>query len=216
MNNRSILARNRYPVIDGKTSIELKLKTPHQLFDERDPAPFREKDLEDEAVRYILSAYQGVPADENIQLAIYFASMGDFAPNPNVIKDAIHTYFRYEAELKRQELRNIFKQGFISLLIGLTFLLIITYSTFRLKQTDSDFLKSFLHESLFIMGWVAMWRPISIFLYEWWPIHSAYRMLCELGEIEIQIAPLERAILRELTGESAQVPGKPAVSAAGL
>ena len=33
---------SRYPVIDGKASVELKLRTPRQLFDERDPAPFRD------------------------------------------------------------------------------------------------------------------------------------------------------------------------------
>jgi hypothetical protein len=27
-----------------------------------------------------------------------------------------------------------------------------------------------LKESLVIGGWVAMWRPMQIFLYEWWPL----------------------------------------------
>jgi len=27
-----------------------------------------------------------------------------------------------------------------------------------------------LKESLLIGGWVAMWRPMQIYLYEWWPI----------------------------------------------
>jgi hypothetical protein len=26
----------------------------------------------------------------------------------------------------------------------------------------------FLEESLIILGWVANWRPIEIFLYDWW------------------------------------------------
>jgi hypothetical protein len=27
-----------------------------------------------------------------------------------------------------------------------------------------------IEESLIIFGWVANWKPIEIFLYEWWPI----------------------------------------------
>ena len=27
-----------------------------------------------------------------------------------------------------------------------------------------------VEESLLIFGWVANWRPIEIFLYEWWPV----------------------------------------------
>ncbi|HEX9126930.1 MAG TPA: hypothetical protein VF948_11040 [Methylomirabilota bacterium] len=31
-------------------------------------------------------------------------------------------------------------------------------------------------EGLLIVGWVAMWRPLEIFLYEWWPIHRRCRV----------------------------------------
>jgi hypothetical protein len=27
-----------------------------------------------------------------------------------------------------------------------------------------------LEESLIIVGWVANWRPLEIYLYDWWPI----------------------------------------------
>jgi hypothetical protein len=31
-------------------------------------------------------------------------------------------------------------------------------------------------ESLIIVGWVANWRPIEIYLYEWWPIRRRMRL----------------------------------------
>jgi hypothetical protein len=37
-------------------------------------------------------------------------------------------------------------------------------------------------ESLIIVGWVALWRPLEIFLYDWWPIarhRSLYRRLAK-------------------------------------
>jgi hypothetical protein len=43
-------------------------------------------------------------------------------------------------------------------------------------------LARFVEESLIIVGWVANWRPIEIFLYEWWPLarrRNLYRRLAE-------------------------------------
>ena len=37
-----------------------------------------------------------------------------------------------------------------------------------------------LRESLLIGGWVAMWRPLEVFLYDWWPLwrrRNLYRRL---------------------------------------
>jgi hypothetical protein len=186
--------KSRYRVIDGKVSIELKLKSPHQLFDEKDPSPFRERDLDDEAVRYIVSSFREIPSDRDPLLSLYFASMGDFAGNHGIIRKAIHGYFEYEAELKRRELRDTFKQGLISLGIGLAFLFTGTWFSYSVKNPQQvDFFHSLAHEGLFILGWVAMWRPISLFLYEWWPILGAQLTLQKLGRIEIDIRPLDAA-----------------------
>jgi hypothetical protein len=41
-------------------------------------------------------------------------------------------------------------------------------------------LKDLIEESLLILGWVVNWRPIEIFIYEWWPIvrkRNLYRRL---------------------------------------
>lgn len=182
--------RNRYRVIDGKTSVELKLRTPRQLFDERDPAPFRERDLDDDAARYISTAYREVKELQNVKLSLYFETLGEFREKPMVIEKAIHAFFLFEADVKRRELREIFRQGLISLVIGLTFLFTCTWFANHLDgQKSVSLLRSMMHEGLFIMGWVAMWRPISIFLYEWWPIRADQRTYEELGAIEIEILP---------------------------
>jgi hypothetical protein len=30
--------------------------------------------------------------------------------------------------------------------------------------------------SLVIGGWVAMWRPMEVFLYDWWPVRAEARL----------------------------------------
>jgi hypothetical protein len=120
MENFTPKLKHRYRLIDGRPTIELKLKTPNQLFDERDPAPFRERDLDDDAVQYILSSYRELPGRE-AKLSLYFAGMGDFEGHSDIIRRAIHSHFEYEGELRHRQLRDILKQGCLSLLIGLSF-----------------------------------------------------------------------------------------------
>ncbi len=179
--------KNRYRVVNGKTSIELKLKTPHQLFDERDPAPFRERDLDDDAVRYIVDSYKGIHSDaEHVKLSLYFAEMGNFKNDGDIIPKAIHAFFEYETELKQRELRETFREGFISLAIGLTFLAVCSWFSHS-SYAESGFLQTFTKEWLMLMGWVSMWRPINIFLYEWWPIRGTLQVMDELSKLEIEL-----------------------------
>lgn len=177
-------------------SIELKLRTPHQLFDERDPSPFRERDLDDDAASYIHGSFRDLRdhrvAKRPIHLAIYFETLGDFQDRPEVIVDAIHSFFRFQADNKRRELRDIFRQGVFALIIGVSFLFVCTSLAQALKTADTTTYANgrwmpMLFEGLSIMGWVAMWRPISIFLYEWWPIHEARLTHHRLSSIDIEI-----------------------------
>jgi hypothetical protein len=44
-----------------------------------------------------------------------------------------------------------------------------------------------MKEGLTIIGWVAMWRPLEIYLYRWWPIRHLGRIYRKLGEIPVEI-----------------------------
>ena len=51
----------RYRIEDERSCIDIRLKTSRQLFDLRDPAPFRERDLDPAAVEHILSCVRELP-----------------------------------------------------------------------------------------------------------------------------------------------------------
>jgi hypothetical protein len=42
-------------------------------------------------------------------------------------------------------------------------------------------------ESLTIVGWVAMWRPMQIFLYDWWPLQKQIHLYLSLSHAHIQV-----------------------------
>ena len=44
-----------------------------------------------------------------------------------------------------------------------------------------------LREGFIIGGWVAMWRPLEVFLYDWWPIRGDIRLLDRLAAMPVRI-----------------------------
>ena len=52
--------------------------------------------------------------------------------------------------------------------------------------TVGDF-RFVLRESLIIAGWVAMWGPMQVFLYDWWPIHQEAKFQDRLAAMPVQI-----------------------------
>jgi hypothetical protein len=46
-------------------------------------------------------------------------------------------------------------------------------------------------EGLLIVGWVAMWGPLDIFLYGWWPIYSRVKLFDRLARLEVELRPLK-------------------------
>jgi hypothetical protein len=42
-------------------------------------------------------------------------------------------------------------------------------------------------EGLTIGGWVAMWRPLEIYLYDWWPLRDERRLLERLARARVRL-----------------------------
>lgn len=196
MHSRRKSKRPRYRVIGGIPSVELKLRTPRQLFDERDPAPFRERDLDDDAVEYIVTSVEELKDQRDVRLSLYFESLGEFENNPGDITRAIHQYFRYEADMKRRALREMFDHGFISLAIGLTFFTLFVWTSQGAHANQSlPLWESFWREGLHLLGWVSMWKPVSIFLHDWWPLADDVLLYRRLSKVDIEIAPLKPSVV---------------------
>ena len=85
-------------------------------------------------------------------------------------------------------LNQLIRTGLISLAIGLAFLsLALTASAALAPWAETYRTISIFREGLLICGWVAMWRPLQIFLYDWWPILGERRIFDRLGRMPVQI-----------------------------
>jgi hypothetical protein len=52
-----------------------------------------------------------------------------------------------------------------------------------------DTLGRILQEDLLILGRVAMWRPLQIFFYDWWPIRHQARIYDKLALMPVATLP---------------------------
>ncbi len=181
------------PVTEGgRATIELRLREVDQLFDVLDPSPFHEKELDRRAEDYIVESVRELPSRaEPTALVIYVdhdpeAARGDQAQH--AVGDAIRAHFARRSRLLWRQLRQLIRRGVISLAIGVAFLAAvfgIAEAVTRLWGEST--LATLLHESLLIGGWVAMWRPLEIFLYDWWPIVGERRIHKRLSRIDVRV-----------------------------
>ena len=173
--------------LPGVHHIELNLQSIDQLFNTMDPSPFHEKDLDDDAAEFILSWAQEFHRPEPVDLIVHLEKMPDGHNAQRLVEDAVHHYFAYRARLNELEFKRLMKQGRLSLLVGLSFLAACFLIIELVVSKNPGTFPSFFKEGLTIAGWVAMWRPLEIYLYEWWPLRRRGQILDKLSRMAVEV-----------------------------
>jgi hypothetical protein len=178
-----------YTKEDGKILIEIKLSSVLQLFNSFDPAPFHEKELDSAAEHYIVDTVKDFPKKTRFKIKIYLPPDIATTERAQKIPQAIHNHFEYRMLVTDRKFRERFRHGRGSLLIGLTFLTIALLSRSEVSQLDNHFFAQLLADALLIIGWASMWEPITVLLYELWPIIQQKKIYEKISQMEIQIIP---------------------------
>jgi hypothetical protein len=176
------------PPIQGEVHrVELNLRDINQLFNTIDPSPFREKDLDHDAEEFMVSWTREFPLNERVVLVIYLNELPAGEAFGPMTEQAIQNYFAYRARLTQMEFRQLMRDGRHSLLIGGLFLAGCLIASHALLGEASGTFLSVARESLTIAGWVAMWRPMEIFLYEWWPLRRRWRVYEKMSLMKVEV-----------------------------
>lgn len=179
--------RTRYRVEDGRSCIDLKVKHSRQLFDGRDPAPFRERDLDDDAVEYLLAAVEEIPRTHPLALVVTISDEPEPRLAADAIVEAVRSHFTSELDQVARRLREHVRRGQLFLVGGLTVLIVfLTLAEFT-QALPSGHTRQILREGLVITGWVAMWRPLEVLLYDWWPLVDQRQRLRRILEAPVSI-----------------------------
>ncbi len=169
--------------------IELRIVRLSELFNSMDPTPFQHRNLDADAEEFIETWALEFPQNSHFQIIVHIEQMPK-EDSTLVVAEVIHNYFSYKSVRSKRNLRLLLLEGRASMLIGLVFLTLCLIGADILVANfaSSAFLR-LLKESLLIGGWVAMWRPLQIFLYEWWPIVRRARIYQSLGRASVRVVP---------------------------
>jgi hypothetical protein len=168
--------------------IEVRVVEIGQLFNTIDPTPFRDRDLDPNVEEFIVDWSREISMTKSIALVVHLDRAASTANEAVIVRDSIHRFFGHRAAATRGRLRRLFHRGRVSLVIGLAVLTAMLFlAQFISHHVDENGLAPILHESLLIGGWVAMWRPLEIFLYDWWPIRTEARLYDRLTAAPVRL-----------------------------
>ena len=166
--------------------INLKLRELSQLFNSLDPSPFLDRDLDHDAEEFIVSWARELPKGRRLELVIHLTTTSG-PEQAAEVESAVQHYFASRAEMKRRELRLLLQRGHVSLSIGLLFLALCLSASGFAGKLGHQSAAEVVREGLIIIGWVAMWRPLEIYLYDWWSVRDEWRNLQRLARMRVRL-----------------------------
>jgi hypothetical protein len=168
--------------------IEVSVGQLKQLFNAMDASPFRERDLDPNAEEFIVGWAREAPAKARLGLLVHLDRPAGEAEEAAALRGAIHEFFAHRADVSRRRLKRLFQLGRTSLAIGVVFLAASTLAgEFAAGAIGGGRIADVVRESFLIGGWVAMWRPLEVFLYDWGPVRAEIRLFERLGAMPVRI-----------------------------
>jgi len=178
-----------YKKENGKVLIEIKLSSIIQLFNSFDPAPFHEKQLDSDADKYIVDTIRDFPKNTQFKIVVHLPRELALSDQAATIKPAIHNHYRYMCLVTGRKFRQMVKYGRDSLIIGLSLLIFALVARQLILKPGAPFLAQVLADAFLIIGWVAMWEPATVLLYQLWPILKEQNIYNRISEMEIEVIP---------------------------
>ena len=173
-------------------TIELRVEEISQLFDNLDPFPFRERDLDQDAEAYIVGWARELPAKQPLKLIVHLPQSQAATQQAGLLGEAMKRYFANRADATHLELKELFRVGRRSLAIGVCVLsACLVFGQLVSGRLGTGYVGRFVEESLIILGWVANWRPMEIMLYDWLPLKRKLDLYRRLAQVEVSLKPFE-------------------------
>lgn len=166
-------------------TIDIPLQRLDQLFIPAATAPFHERALNRDAEAHIVEWAGELGSKEPLRLVIH--APGIAATQAAAVRDAIHAHFRLAHAQCRRRYRRRMRLGYHTL-VAAFFVLAATLVLRALLGTigQGPGLLA-VSEGLLIIGWVAMWRPIQVLLYERLEEHANMALFQRLARCSVSV-----------------------------
>ena len=152
----------RYREENGQACVDVRVPTIEHLFDKRDPAPFRDRDLDPGLHEYLIESAEDLLARGPPRLVFWVEKPCEL----EALEVPVREHLTYELErLIRGRHRDV-QLGLITMLIAFGFIaLFIGLAQVVSLELTNAFGKA-LKEVLTISGWVLLWRPVEVLIFD--------------------------------------------------
>lgn len=163
-------ALDRYRIEGDTVIIEMGIEEPFDLYDDKDPSVLNLRDFRKEVQNYIIESIEEIPKSKKIKINIYFDKFSDDIAEVENLRQSFFDFFAFETKLRVHQIRIKIKRGFKSLAVGICFLFFCIIAAHFLGYSNKSLLSELFVEGLTVLGWVSLWTPLQVFLYEIWPL----------------------------------------------
>lgn len=137
---------------------------------------------------FIVGWARELPKSKPIEIVIHLPAGEAASVAAQQLGDAFSSYFRYSADRLVLDLRELFRVARWSLLTGMSVLAgCMVLGQCLASHFEEGYFNRFFNEGLIILGWVANWRPMEIFLYEWWPLVRQQELYRPLSVASVKV-----------------------------
>jgi hypothetical protein len=146
----------------------------------------RKQTLNKDAEDFIIEEAVALSRTGEIHIKVYLTSAG--MVQQEKIASAIKRHFCYRKEQSQKKLKRAMQYGWRTLFIAVVLLIVLFAVTeVALLFFPDNRIADFIRESFIILGWVALWRPIDLLLYDRYPIKRDIRLFQRLEQSNVQV-----------------------------
>lgn len=105
------------------------------------------------------------------------------------IPQALASYCDRHIQHTERQLGEVWQNGRRALIVGVVFLALCLGLAAGIERLvpDNSLLSRLLVEGAIIAGWVGLWRPIELLLFEWWPYVENIRLYRKLRDMPVSV-----------------------------
>lgn len=181
--NEALTELPRYRVEGGESIVDVRLTSIDRVFDNRDPAPFRERDLDSQLAEYLVDAGEDLVSHDRFRVVFWL----DQPCSTDEIEVPYRAYFKYELERLDRARSRQRRAGWITLALAIVSIVVLMSLSELVARAITGSIGAGLKEGLVISGWVLMWRPIEVLVYDSIPWRRSRRVFRRLLAMPIDV-----------------------------
>lgn len=178
---------------NASATIDIRLERIEQLFHSLDPHARLHRHIDERIEQFLIEEARRLKRKAPIRVRLFVEKEEALAAGRTDASRALRAHFSYRARLENENLHDLLWRGLFSLAVGMLVLAICLRIGPWIGSYTKEATGNFVDTAFQIIGWAANWRPVEIFLYDWWPVAEDRRLFRRLASAQVELLPMADA-----------------------